>query len=108
MEPIAGLVEMALALNDLLTAVQTADHVLAHLKSGGTLQGTDEPLRIYYVCYRALERNRDPRADDLLFEAVRLLNSQLAKLRDGHSRQRFVENAPWRLAIQQAQPVRCD
>lgn len=101
-EPMAGLIEAALAVEDVSTAMQRVEAILVHLANGGTLEGTEEPLRIYYVCYLALEKNKDPRASDLLAKAVRLLAAQVSKLRDDSSREMFVKNVPWRLAIHKA------
>ena len=101
-EPIAGLIETALALDDAAAAMQGVETILTHLASGGTLEGTEEPLRIYYSCYLALKKNKDPRSSDMLGKAIELLDSQVSKLRDEKSRQMFVKNVPWRLAIQQA------
>ena len=100
-EPMAGLIETALALGDLSGAMHGVEKILRHLANGGTLEGTEEPLRIYYVCYLTLDKNRDPRSSDLLHEAAELLNSQVSKLRDDRSREMFVKNVPWRRAIQQ-------
>jgi tetratricopeptide (TPR) repeat protein len=101
-EPVAGLIETALALEDVAAAMQAVENILTHLANGGTLEGTEEPLRIYYACYLALEKNEDPRSSDMLGRAIELLDWQVSKLRDEESRQMFVKNVPWRLAIQRA------
>jgi predicted ATPase len=102
MEPIAGLVETALRANDLKTAAQEAEKILTHLESGGNLNGTDEPLRVYYQCYHLLQKKQDPRATQVLGAAYRMLEEQLSKLKDQRLRQIYVENVPWRKAIQAA------
>jgi predicted ATPase len=104
-EPAAGLIETALARNDLPAALRGAENILTHLMNGGTLEGTEEPLRIYFACYQALEKNRDPRSSELLEKAVEMLNARVSKLRDEESRRLFVEKVPWRLAIQRAWQV---
>ena len=101
-EPAAGLIETALAVGDLPAAMNEVKNILAYLSSGGTLDGTEEPLRIYYACYLALEKKGDPRSSELLAKAVELLDSQVSRLRDEASRRMFVENVPWRLAIHRA------
>ena len=101
-EPVAGLIETALAGNSLTDAMRDAEIILTHLAKDGTLEGSEEPLRIYYACYLALEKNADPRAKAILVKAVEMLDSRVSKLRDELSREMFVENFPWRLAIQQA------
>jgi predicted ATPase/class 3 adenylate cyclase len=102
MEPIAGLVETALGANDLETAAAEAEKILAHFASGGNLNGTDEPLRVYYQCYQLLQKTQDPRAAQVLAAAYRMLEEQFSKLKDERLRQMYVENVPWRRAIQRA------
>jgi class 3 adenylate cyclase/tetratricopeptide (TPR) repeat protein len=101
-EPDAGLIEIALVLNDSSLVMQGVEHILSYLASGGTLEGTEEPLRIYHACYMALKQANDPRSGRLLDQAAALLDSQVSKLRDERSREMFVRNVPWRLAIQKA------
>ncbi len=101
MEPLAGLLETALQTNDLPAASQAAEKILAHLDSGGTLEGTDEPLRVYYACCQFLDIQKDPRARQVLQTAKHMLETQVSKFKDAHVRKSFVENFPWRRAIQQ-------
>jgi len=83
-------------------AAHNAENILAHLANGGTLNGTDEPLRVYYQCFRLLEKIQDPRSTQVLRSASDMLESQLSKLKDEHSRKMYVENVPWRLALANA------
>ena len=55
--------------------LQHTDEILAHLAAGGTLEGAEEPLRIYFTCYDALEKRKDPRAQDVLQAANELLEA---------------------------------
>jgi tetratricopeptide (TPR) repeat protein len=102
MEPLAGLVEVGMRTGDLELAASITEKILGHLQSGGTLNGTDEPLRIYYSCYRLLEKKQDPRSTQVLQDALQMLDAQLAKLHDERARQMYVENVPWRLALRRA------
>lgn len=102
MEPMAGLVQVALRQADLEKALRSTGHILAHLDRGGTLESTEEPLRIYHACYETLLQANDPRARSLLNEAGRLLDTQMSKLPDETDRQIFLNSAPWRGAIQRA------
>ena len=102
MEPIAGLVESYLQANDLDSASQEAEKIIHFLTSGSTLDGTDEPLRVYYACYRLLQKKQDPRASLILQNAVQVLDAQVSKFGDEASRKRYVENIPWRRAIRDA------
>ncbi len=102
MEPIAGLVETYLRLNDLEAASREAEKILQHLESDSNLDGTDEPLRVYYACYRLLAENKDPRSRQILQNAKNLLEAQVTKFSDDYARKRYVENIPWRRAIREA------
>jgi hypothetical protein len=99
MEPIAGLVEVFLRENDLEAASVHVETIFRFLESGGTLDGTEEPLRIYYVCYLFLQKKQDPRARQILQAAVNLLDAQVSNFSDETARQRYIENIPWRRAI---------
>jgi tetratricopeptide (TPR) repeat protein len=99
MEPLAGLVEVGLHSGDLDFAAQHAEKILAHLEGGGRLHGTDDPLRVYYTCYRLLDKKQDPRATHVLQAGLQLLEEYLSKLKDAHARAMYIENVPWRLAL---------
>lgn len=101
-EPIAGMIETYLKSNDFESASREADKILAYLENGSTLDGTEEPLRVYYVCYLLLEKKQDPRSKQLLRIAMQLLETQVSKFDDEPSRKRYVENIPWRRAIRDA------
>jgi predicted ATPase/class 3 adenylate cyclase len=102
MEPIAGLVEICLRENNLEAAAHEVEKILKFLESGSALDGTDEPLRVYYACYLFLEKKGDPRTKQILQSAKNLLEAQVSKFSDQAARKRYVENIPWRRAIQVA------
>ncbi|MEO8356136.1 MAG: AAA family ATPase [Chloroflexota bacterium] len=102
MEPMAGLVEVGLRTNDLELASGVAEKILTHLNSGGTLNGTDEPLRVYFNCCQLLEQKQDPRFAQVLQAAIHILEEQLSKFKDERARKMYVENVPWRRALQRA------
>ncbi|HXQ32922.1 MAG TPA: tetratricopeptide repeat protein, partial [Anaerolineales bacterium] len=99
MEPIAGLIETFLQANDLDSAFREAEKILRFLDRGLTLDGTEEPLRVYYACYVLLKKKQDPRSKKILQAAMRLLEAQVSKFRDEAARKRYIENIPWRRAI---------
>ncbi len=101
-EPLAGLILVGLEKNNIDTARQRAEKILAHLEAGGTLEGTDEPLRVYFACYRALAATGDPRSKTILGIARKMLAVQLSKFQDEEARRMYIENVPWRLAVQRA------
>ena len=101
-EPIAGLIQVALRKNDISLASRLMEDIVNYLSEGGTLEGTEEPLRVYLACYYVLERMADVRAAGLLQTAMRLLEAQTAKIDDELARRTYIENVPWRRAIETA------
>ncbi|MCI0554653.1 MAG: tetratricopeptide repeat protein, partial [Anaerolineae bacterium] len=102
MEAIAGLVETFLQANDLASASREAEKILGFLEDGLTLDGTEEPLRVYYACYLLLEKKQDPRYSQILQIAINLLETQVSKFNNEAARERYIENIPWRRAIRAA------
>jgi len=99
MEPIAGLAETALATGNLPAAMLEVEKIIAYLESGGSLDGVEEPLRVYHTCHQVLHQQKDPRAGQVLLTANHILGTQVSKFSDEHARKLFVENFPWRQAI---------
>ena len=50
--------------------------ILSYLDASGSLEGTWEPLRIYFTCYQVLQSLPDTRAGQLLETAYQLLQEQ--------------------------------
>ena len=98
-EPIAGLIQVALRMNDVSLASRWMEDIVKYLSEGGNLEGTEEPLRVYLACYIVLERLVDTRANGLLQTAMSLLESQVSKIDDEYARRTYVESVPWRRAI---------
>jgi class 3 adenylate cyclase/tetratricopeptide (TPR) repeat protein len=101
-EPQGGLIQSLLSRGEPRRALAETEKILSYLESAGSLEGTEEPLRVYYACYLALEENQDVRSRALLQAAGKLLDAQVSKLRDEEARRMFIENVPWRLAIYRA------
>jgi class 3 adenylate cyclase/predicted ATPase len=100
-EPMAGLIQVALRMNDTLFASRLMEELMGYLSEGGTLEGTEEPLRVYLACYRALESIEDPRSTSVLETAMQLLEAQVSKIYDEQSRRMYIENVPWRREIEE-------
>jgi tetratricopeptide (TPR) repeat protein len=100
-EPAAGLIQVALRVDDLPLASRLTDEILSYLSADGTLEGAEEPARVYLACYSALERTGDSRASVLLDTAMHMLESQILKLNDEQARRMYIQNVPWRWAIEQ-------
>jgi hypothetical protein len=88
-------------MNNISLASHWMSEIMNHLFSGGSLDGTEEPLKVYLACYQVLERTGDPRAMVVLQTAMQLLEAQASKINDEHSRRLFIENVPWRRGIEQ-------
>jgi tetratricopeptide (TPR) repeat protein len=101
-EPLAGLILLALEVQDIPRAKTLTDEVMHFLSAGATLDATEEPLRVYLACYNVLERMQDPRANQILVSAKQVLEEQTSKLKDEESRSMYIRNVPWRQAIEQA------
>ena len=107
-EALAGLVQSLLRKAEFGPAFAEAEKIISYLDAGGTLEGTEEPLRVYYACYLALDKRSDPRTHAMLQSAARLLDAQVSKLKDEISRQMYIQNVPWRSAIHQLVSERSD
>jgi len=91
MESLSGLARVSLAQGDLQLAQAQVKEILDYLETN-TLDGTDEPFRVYLTCYRVLRANQDLRAQDILNKAHCLLQEQAAKISDEGLRRSFLEN----------------
>jgi tetratricopeptide (TPR) repeat protein len=101
-EPIAGLIQLALQMNDIAPAKRWMEEIMGYLSAGASLETTEEPLRVYLACYNILERIEDRRSAQILAQAIQLLEVQVSKLKDEQTRRRYVGNVPWRRAIESA------
>jgi len=93
-ESLAGLSLVSLAQNDLDQAQAQVEEILSYLEDN-TLDGTEEPFRVYLTCYRVLHAGQDARAGDVLGRAYRLLQERSAKIGDEEMRRAFLENVPY-------------
>jgi tetratricopeptide (TPR) repeat protein len=93
MEPLAGLARVCLTQRDLTQAQVHVEKILSHLENH-TLEGAEEPFRVYLTCYCVLCANQDPRAQTVLDTAYNLLQEWAASINDEELRRSFLENAP--------------
>lgn len=93
-ELLAGLARVALASGDQELARAHVQSILTYLEQGGTLDGTDEPLRVYLTCYQVLQDQHDPRSKGYLSTAYQLLQEQTARIEDEVMRQSYLEQIP--------------
>lgn len=86
----AGLARVTLAQGRLEEALRHVEAILAYLDTH-TLDGTDEPIRIYLSCVQVLQAHRDPRAGQVIALAQTLLQKRAADITNPALRYSFLE-----------------
>jgi predicted ATPase/class 3 adenylate cyclase len=97
----SGLCEALLRSGDLISAQNEAEHLMGYIEENRTLEGMEEPLRVFLSVINVLDKTKDPRVPVVLQYAIQLLEAQVSKLRSEEARRMFVENVPWRRTIWQ-------
>ena len=92
MEPLAGLVEIALARHDLESAQAEAESILAHLDNDPDLAGPNEPFRVHLIAYRYLKELKDKRAPNVLRRAHKILQERAEKISSPTMRESYLSN----------------
>ncbi len=90
-ETLASLAYIYFVQRDFIKAKKTIEPILIHLENH-TLDGSEEPFRIYLICYRILKVNNDDRAKTILEQAHLLLHAKADKIRDDELRSSFLKN----------------
>lgn len=98
MEPLAGLVRVALAQQHIDHALAYAEEIWAHI-AVGSLDGTDEPLRVRLTLYQAFAAVQDQRAAGVLAATHQLLLARAEKIGDPTRRELFLHHVPAHRAI---------
>jgi tetratricopeptide (TPR) repeat protein len=101
-ESLAGLAWVCLAHGDLEQAQAHIEEILAHLASGGTLDGTISPFQVYLTCFHVLEATHDLRAQGILDTAHDLLQARAARIGDETMRRSFFEEVAAHRALVRA------
>jgi len=83
------------AKNDFANAQKRVDEILAYLAKDNSLEGTWEPLRIYWICIQILKEGGDKRYKPVLEEAYQLLQKRASRISDEASRDMYLKNVPW-------------
>jgi DNA-binding SARP family transcriptional activator/predicted ATPase len=92
-EATAGLARVALAQGDLGRATAYVDTILDHLRTS-TLDGTEEPARVFLTCFQVLQATHNPQAPAVLDAGCRLLHARATGIVDTARRRMFFENIP--------------
>lgn len=87
----SGLAHVVFQRGNLVQAQAVVDEILSFLAEN-TLEGTDEPFRVYLTCYKTLKANQDPRAFSLLKTAYETLQEQAMKITDQALRTSFLND----------------
>ncbi len=98
-EPAAGLARISLLQGDAASAQIHVNTILAQLEQDGTLEGTDQPLRVYLSCYLVLSGMDDPRAKGILNAAHDMIKTRANGIADPSGRQVFLENITYNREI---------
>jgi tetratricopeptide (TPR) repeat protein len=91
-ESLCELIRISLAEGDTVWAKDHVEQVLECLGINPFLQGADQPFQVYVTCYHGLRANNDPRAQEVLSTAHRLLHERADKITDEGMRRSFLEN----------------
>ena len=97
-EPLAGLARVALAGGELEQAQAHVAEIVAHFDAGGSVDGTEDPLWIYFTCHQVMAAAGAPRALEFLTRAHTLLMQRAEPLGDTE-REAFLGNVPSHRAI---------
>jgi predicted ATPase/class 3 adenylate cyclase len=97
-EPIAGLARLALGRGSIVEAMHLIADVVGHFDAGGTVDGTEDPLWIYFTCHQVLREASAPRANEFLERAHDLLMQRAEPLAQAE-RETFLGNVPSHRAI---------
>ncbi|GAB4487649.1 MAG: adenylate/guanylate cyclase domain-containing protein [Anaerolineales bacterium] len=92
-ESLAGRARLALAQGNPARAHQFVDEILSIIEQHGHLNGTDDPLRVYFTCYQVLAMTNEMRARSLLETAHTLLQARASQIPDETNRQKYLERS---------------
>lgn len=91
METLAGLARVRLSQSQPVEAVRLVDEILTYLE-GNTLDGDDDPFRVWLTCYQVLSANQDQRGLAILARAYNGLQERASRIGDPELQLSFLEN----------------
>jgi tetratricopeptide (TPR) repeat protein len=101
-EPLAGLAQISFIQGNVEEACQILEPVLEMLAAGSKFEGADEPIRIYFSCYKVLDALNDDRALSVLEKGYAALHARAAQIPDETIRKRFIAEISHHHQIQTA------
>jgi len=96
---VAGLARVALARGEPAEALTYVEQILDHRTRYPKLEYLWEPLRAYLTCYQVLCAVDDPRAEEMLEAAYRLLQERAGTIKDEGLCRCYLENVPYHREI---------
>lgn len=100
-EPKAGLARIAMLEEKTDEALQLVDQILRAFEDHD-MNGCEEPLRVYLTCFRVLEANKDPRAEDVLRKSYAILDKRASMIEEQDLQKTFLESVVVNREISQA------
>lgn len=94
MESLAGLAEVQRITKGAHSAAPQVTEILKFLENGGSLDGIDQPFRIYIVCAKVLLENDRSAGEKLILKAYTLLQKSASKIKDEEARKSYLTNVP--------------
>lgn len=89
LESCAGLARVALARGDANTAAAWIEPIARHLLNA-TLEGPEEPLRVYWTVYQVMRSTNDPRQTLVLQHGVALIHERAEHISDADGRRLYL------------------
>ena len=100
METVAGAALLDFKRGHTENAVEKVDEVIAHIERKGSLDGTDQPFRIYQTCFEVLEHaGQHERGVALIERAHAELMESASAISDEVLRESFLQNVMENRAI---------
>ncbi len=100
-EATAGIARAMMMMQDFQEAARYTETVINYLL-GNSLDGVDDPLQTYLICYRVLELRSDPRSAELLANAIEVMQEQESLIVDPAFRESFNNEVPSNRALMQS------
>lgn len=104
-ESLAGLVNVWLAKKQIPQATEAGRTILQILQENPSLNGAEEPLRVYLTCVNVLRATNSPLLLPTLKAACQLLRDSAAHISDPTLRRAYLERIPYHAALQELERI---
>jgi tetratricopeptide (TPR) repeat protein len=94
MEPLAGMAEIELQKGNIEAAREYLEEILSFLDEGGSLDGIDQPFRVYTSCCRMMIKLGHPNTGKFIQNAYQTMQTQANKITNPKSRDSFLTRVP--------------